>query len=73
MYCRKCYRDLSDVTDGLCPDCRTEFNRFNPRTYAARPFPSKVRIAFHIVATSLIGLAVAWVVAFHQMMIHSGH
>jgi hypothetical protein len=73
MYCRKCYADLRGVTLRTCPKCLMPFDPGNPSTFLSKPFPTKKRIVLHLVLTTIVGVAAAFVVAFHQAARHSGH
>jgi hypothetical protein len=73
MYCRKCYADLAHAIDGRCPKCGRGFDPGKPGTYAARPFPSPAKVVGQIVGTTLLAIAAALVVAFHQAARTSGH
>lgn len=73
MYCHRCYADLRQATLRRCPNCLRPFDPDNPSTYLVRPFPTKKRIALHLVLTTLVGIAAAFVVALHQLVRSSGH
>lgn len=73
MFCRKCYAELREAVGNKCPKCSRVFDPANPRTFLLRPFPSPGMIAFQIVATTVVGILCAYVVAFHQMVRSSGH
>jgi predicted amidophosphoribosyltransferase len=74
FYCKKCYSKL-DPTDGFnrCQQCGRAFNPANDISFLRRPFPNKMRIIIQIVYTTLLGVAVAYVVAMFQMVQLSGH
>jgi hypothetical protein len=73
MYCLRCYADLRQVPDHWCPTCGLGFDRNDPKTFLARPFPRKRRIVLQLVLTTLLGILVAGVVATFQMVQSSGH
>jgi hypothetical protein len=73
MFCKRCYVDLRAVTKSTCPACKRAFDPTNPKTYLRRPFPPALRIAAHVIATTLVALGCAYVVAFFQMARTSGH
>lgn len=74
MYCRKCYAKLdADNPFHRCGRCDLAFDPGNPSSYLQRPFPSRSRILVHILLTTLIGGAAAFVVATFQMAAASGH
>ena len=56
-----------------CPKCGRTFDPANPKSTLARPFPDKMQILRHVVVTTLICVAVAYVVAMFQMVGASGH
>ena len=57
----------------VCPWCDRPFNPAEPSSYLPRPFPDKWRIAGYVLLTTIISIAVAFVVAFFQMVGASGH
>lgn len=71
-YCRKCYANLEGATD-TCPDCETRFNPEDPKTHLPRPFPTRSQVFGHLVGTTLVAVAAAFVVALHQISRTSGH
>jgi hypothetical protein len=73
MYCRRCYNNISGATGNMCPRCGRSFDPNNPATFRARPFPSRPRIALHLLLTIVIGLAVAFFVALFQVAGADGH
>jgi hypothetical protein len=77
MYCRKCYAKLDPATqDYCCPQCGRGFAPADPKTWLVRPFPGKWKLVFQILATTIIGLLAAGVVALFQMSsgaMASGH
>jgi hypothetical protein len=73
MFCRKCYADLKAGFEGECPVCGQSFDPADPRTYLGKPFPPPSRVVWHVISTTLVGIGVAFVVAFHQMARTSGH
>ena len=74
MYCQRCYADLRSATEKRCPACGLGFDPANPKTYLARPLPPRRRIVRHIIATTVLGIVFAWVVAmFQSANIPSGH
>jgi hypothetical protein len=73
MYCRKCYADLSNATEGRCPRCGRGFDPANPRTYAARPFPTAAKVFAQVIGTTALAVVAAYVVAFQQLARSSGH
>jgi predicted amidophosphoribosyltransferase len=73
MYCRQCYTDLTDAADRRCPKCGRPFDPADPRTTLARPFPSPWRIVVQVIGTTALAVAVAYVVAWHQLARTSGH
>ena len=73
MYCKRCYADLSGAKEPNCPACGRAFDLDRPRTYLARPFPGPGRIAFDLIATTVVAIGAALVVAFHQAARTSGH
>ena len=73
MFCKRCYADLSDASENRCPTCGRRFESNLPGTYLKRPFPPSGRIVFQIATTTLVGLAVAWVIAMFQAANASGH
>ncbi len=72
MYCKKCYAKL-DAADSICAQCGTEFSASHPETYLWQPFPGATRIVFHVIATTIVGVMVGFVIAFFQMAGASGH
>jgi hypothetical protein len=56
-----------------CPKCDRKFDPANPKTFLPRPFPGKFKIIFHIIATTLVCIALAFIVAFFQLAAASGH
>jgi len=76
MYCKKCYYKL-DPSDaaGCCPNCGRAFTAADRRTWLTRPFPSWRRMVLQILLTTLIGGAIAYVVAAFQIaaFVPSGH
>lgn len=73
MYCRKCYADLRNTSEGRCPNCRLAFDPDNPATFLSRPFPTKKRMILHLLLTTIVGIGAAFVVALHQAIRSSGH
>ncbi len=73
MYCRKCYADLGECADVKCPKCGLHFDPQVPGTYLRRPFPRGRWIVLHLLLTTALGFAAAFVVAFHQAASRSGH
>lgn len=73
MFCRRCYTDLGGSIRGRCPKCGRPFDRDDPRTILRRPFPPAWRIVGHVVGTTLLAVAAAYAVAFHQLARTSGH
>ena len=73
MFCRKCYSSLDDSVMNRCPKCGRQFDPAKPGTELPRPFPSKSTIAAHVIATTLLAIVGAFVVATHQMARTSGH
>jgi len=73
MYCIKCYSSLAGASERRCPKCGRAFDPANPETFLARPFPRTMTILLQIVATTVVAIMVAAVVAFHQMARSSGH
>ena len=73
MYCRECFTDLRGVTDVKCPQCGKSFDPAKPRTYFAQPFPSKGAIVLQVVATTVVAVVFAFVIAFFQLTRSSGH
>jgi predicted amidophosphoribosyltransferase len=72
MYCRRCYAKLFQNAT-VCWKCGRKFDPSAPDTYLSRPFPGEWRILKHIVYTTAIGLAVAFIVSMHQLAAASGH
>lgn len=72
MYCKNCYSRLS-AAEKKCEKCSRPFDVDNPKTFLARPFPSRWNVVFTVAATTIAAAAVAWVVAFHQAASTSGH
>ena len=73
MFCKNCYGPLADVSEAKCPKCGRVFNPLDPRTYLLRPFPSAGQVVGHVLITTVVGVSVAFVVAFFQMTRTSGH
>jgi len=74
VYCRKCYAKLDGATHiRACPQCLHGFDPADARTYLVRGFPSAWRIVGYVVATTVISIGGAFVVALFQMGIASGH
>ena len=74
MYCKKCYTHLAHAPDSAhCPKCGRTFNATDPKTFLPRPFPSTRKILIHLLATTIVGILAAFVVAFFQMVGASGH
>jgi hypothetical protein len=73
MYCKKCYAFLDPAEGTKCGKCGRPFDPENPHTYLAKPFPSKSRIAQHLILTTILSVAAAFAVAIHQAMRTSGH
>ena len=73
MYCRKCYTKLDGADFNRCPRCARTFDPADRRTHLARRFPDKLRIIWHITATTFVCLIAAYVVALFQMAGASGH
>ena len=70
MYCKKCYTNLENSFEmSRCPKCRRFFDANNPATFFARPFPDRSRIIFRIVATTILGIIAAFIVAAFQMAV----
>ncbi len=57
----------SPGTYGHCAKCGKEFHYDNPDTYLDRPFPKTVDIVATLIATTIFGFFVAYVVALFQM------
>jgi hypothetical protein len=73
VYCKNCYSDLADAPGSKCPKCGRAFDRARSRTYLRRPFPSPGMIVAHVLATTALAVAAAFVVSFHQAARSSGH
>jgi hypothetical protein len=74
MYCQRCYADLRSAPEPWCPTCGLGFDPGDPKTFRPRPFPGKRRIILHLIATTLVGVAVAGIVAlFQTAVLPSGH
>src|SRR3954463_16779494 len=73
MYCKKCYADLSLATQPKCPGCARPFNPDNPATFLVHPFPTKKRMLFHLLITTILALGASLVVATFQAAQSSGH
>ena len=73
MYCKRCYAPLADGDARRCSNCNREFDPENENTFLRRPFPKREKIIGHIVFTTILGVAGAFAVAFHQMARTSGH
>jgi hypothetical protein len=73
VFCKNCYTQLAEVPGSKCPRCGRAFNPLDPRTYFRRPFPSAAQVIAHVLATTLVGAGVAFVVAFFQLTRTSGH
>ena len=74
MYCRKCYAKLDEAAEfPRCLRCAYAFNPADPKTYLTRPFPGTWRIIGYIVATTIVSILGAFVVAFFEMAGASGH
>lgn len=73
MFCPKCYTELPAAGVSECPKCRRPFNPANPNTYLDRPFPNRGQIVGQLIFTTAVGVAVAFGVAFFQMIGASGH
>ena len=73
MFCRKCYTDLRDAGDGKCPMCGKLFDSANRKSFLPRPFPTAGMIVVQIIATTIVGVLFAFVVATFQAVRSSGH
>ena len=74
MFCRKCYSPLDPAAQNhRCPKCDRSFDPANPGTTLARPFPDRWGIVRYILATSVISIVFAWIIACFQMVGASGH
>ena len=73
MFCRTCYGDLISVMTGECPWCGRAFDPADKQTYLEKPFPKPLRIMWQLLATTVLGIFAAYVVAFHQVAQTSGH
>jgi hypothetical protein len=73
MFCRKCYADLREASDGKCPKCSRVFDSKNDKTFLQRPFPTPEMIVVQIIATTVTGIFCAFVVALFQITRSSGH
>jgi hypothetical protein len=73
MYCRKCYLDLNEVSEARCPRCGRVFDPASPDTYLDKPFPSRMTIVNQVIATTIVAIVAAIVVAFHQIARTSSH
>jgi len=51
----------------ICRRCGKKFNRGRPASYLSSPFPSRRRVIFTLVATTLLGIFVALIVSIFQM------
>jgi hypothetical protein len=74
MYCRNCYAKL-DPAEVIhrCPICNRAFDPATSRSYLSRPFPGIGSIISYIVATTVISLLAAFVIAMFQLAGASGH
>jgi hypothetical protein len=74
MYCKNCYGKLeASMEPRVCPWCDRPFNPADAGSYLLRPFPGKWRIAGYVLLTTIISIAVAYVVACFQLAAASGH
>ena len=73
MFCRKCYGDLRDAVEGKCSKCARKFDSADPKSYLQRPFPTAGMIFVQIIATTIVGIVCAMVVATFQAVRSSGH
>jgi hypothetical protein len=56
-----------------CPRCFREYNPNDPKTYLTTLALTPGQMAFRVILTTLLGIGAAFVVAFHQMVMTSGH
>jgi hypothetical protein len=78
MFCKRCYANLDQATDGRCLRCRRPFDPNQPTSYLPRPFPSRRRMIIHTIVTlilaTIVSAAVAGFVAvFQSAHMHDGH
>jgi hypothetical protein len=73
MYCQRCYQDLQGAPDQRCSRCGFGFDPQDPKTFLDRPFPPPRTVVFYVVLTTILGVVVAFIVAFHQAVQASGH
>lgn len=72
-YCRRCYGVLPEGELGACSKCNHAFDTNVARTYLRRPFPRWYEVAIHLFFTTVVAIAVAFVVSFHQAASTSNH
>jgi hypothetical protein len=74
MYCRKCYAELDTERElHRCVKCGRAFDPADARSYLTRPFPSVPKMILFILATTIISIMGAYVVALFQEAGASGH
>jgi hypothetical protein len=75
MYCRKCKYDLQGLDDRRCPECGTDFDRTDFRTFL-RALPTPLSTAQKVTRLIVIGVAacfVAFLIQFVAAVNSSGH
>jgi hypothetical protein len=71
---RTCYAKLDPAAEyHNCPRCDRPFDPADSRSYLSRPFPGFWKIIIYIVATTVVSLFVAAIVAMFQAAGASGH
>jgi len=56
-----------------CRRCFRKFDSDDPKTYLSTLALTPRQMVLRVILTTLIGIAAAFVVAFHQLVAHSGH
>jgi hypothetical protein len=56
-----------------CPRCLREYDANDPATYLSTLALTPGQIAVRMILTTLLGIGAAFIVAFHQMAMMSGH
>ena len=74
MFCRKCYGELVPEEDmGRCPNCNRAFDPADSHSYLKYRFPDSRRVFWHVVATTIVCLIAAFIIAQFQLAAASGH